>query len=152
VVFSLQFFGSLGVAKQKFSRKENARINEAIFFCLSMASMSSTELIARVETRSGMPNENVRMHIAYLTFAGIIKLDNKLRCELPKPVKHTGHKTDLCGIPHGKYYVRDTLMLGQPIRCSCCGATLILTEYSSVMIKATMAIPRLYRLMCPECP
>ena len=117
-----------------------------------MAQVNSSELTARAEIRSGMPNENVRMHVAYLAFAQTIKLGNKLRYELARPREHTGHKIDLCGVPHSKYFVRDTLMLGQPIRCSCCGATLILTEYSSVIIRTTMAIPRLYRLMCPECP
>ncbi len=139
------------MARQKKPTQTNI-IDEAISFCLSSASLIISELRDRVVIRSGMPEDIVSKRISRLLHNGFLWMGTDMLIRrLPAEV-HQDHKTDLCGVPHNKYLIRDTLGLNQPIRCSCCGATLILTEYSFVAIKTTMAIPRLYRLMCPECP
>lgn len=137
---------------KKVSRLNIENIDEAVCFCLSTNSLLITELTQRVTIRSGLPEMKVKRRISQLMHKGFLWMGSDSLIRRLFGEKHLGHKTDLCGVPHNTTWPDLPINLHSPVRCSCCGATFELREYSFIHIDRTMAIPRYYRLICPECP
>jgi hypothetical protein len=141
------------------SGEQFKKIDKAIRECLSATPLKMSELASRVEAKTQIPWRLFRNSGNFLMYLGrkIVELDEHLNVVLGPGQKkippEQRHKFDLCGVPQVDIPVlSQQLPLSTPMRCRCCGAVLVLSEYSSVAITTTMAIPRLYRLMCPECP